>query len=103
MNSNQSIFEVDKSVVFNLQSANFTFYNKQEQVCCSKYEHHELPVFKPSTKDVKAGGPISMADLLGNRAQVGRKESVKFDAIVHGMSSLSLALSLGKMFSFFFH
>jgi protein SMG8 len=83
---------VIKNVLF--QAANYEFYENLEQSCCSKLDHLELPVFKPSTSEIKAGKIQTSRDTT--KSPISRKDSTKLDVTAH-MSNLSLALSLGEL------
>ena len=104
---------MNHSQSFMVQVGNYEWYQKQTLTCCSKLEQHVLPIFKPSTPDVKAGGVSAALKLRGlGRAMspsplelpggglkspgTQRKDSTRTDSVTAAMSSLSLVLSLGK-------
>ena len=75
-------------------------------MCCHSLDHYELPVFKPSTSEIRAaataalvitesGTQTLLAAELHSPKQT-RTESGRYDS-VHGMSNLSYALSLGEL------
>ncbi|XP_051902437.1 nonsense-mediated mRNA decay factor SMG8-like [Hippocampus zosterae] len=80
---------------FDVQAANFEFYQALEEKCCGKLERIDFPIFQPSTPDP---APAS------NRAQRPPCEAdadrLKEPGAAHshtpGDTSLSLALSLGQ-------
>ncbi len=89
-----------------LQAANYDFFQTLEKQCCATLEHHDLPVFQPSTADVRAGAtlqaspaapPAQPASPGSGKPPVERKESGLSLKTELGTvtPSLSLALSLG--------
>ncbi|XP_062606772.1 nonsense-mediated mRNA decay factor SMG8-like isoform X1 [Saccostrea cucullata] len=87
--------QADKEDPFDHKYANFDFFDALEASCCGELEHIDLPIFKPSTSEVKA----SLIKRAPSREEKGesaiQKDTLKHD-IVTGMGSLSLALSLGQ-------
>lgn len=78
---------------FPFQAANYDFYNTLEDSCCGKLEHISLPVFKPSTTDVRAAQSLKIERIhKDSQAEI---PSGNTGEIVSGMANLSLALSLG--------
>ncbi|XP_064642230.1 nonsense-mediated mRNA decay factor SMG8-like isoform X2 [Lineus longissimus] len=85
--------QAERDDPFDHRAANYEFYENFEQTCCNKLDHVELPIFKPSTSEVKAGRVQLARDTT--KSPVSRKDSTKLDVTAH-MSNLSLALSLGQ-------
>uniref|UniRef100_H3CQD7 Nonsense-mediated mRNA decay factor SMG8 n=1 Tax=Tetraodon nigroviridis TaxID=99883 RepID=H3CQD7_TETNG len=71
---------------FDIQAANYDFYQMLEEKCCGKLEKIEFPVFQPSTP----GRGVGLG--LGRRGQP--KEAGGAASHTPGEASLSLALSL---------
>jgi len=80
--------------VLSLQTANFEFYDALEKTCCHELQHINIPVFQPSTTDIRAGQLLTPTGLQLT-TRVGNKDTGKHD-IGSGMTNLSLALSLGQ-------
>lgn len=82
--------------------ANYDFYQRLEQQCCGKLEHYEMTVFNPSTTEVRpAETAIHSSAAFVKEPEsptIVRKDSSKFD-LAMGMSTLSLAMSLGDQIS----
>ncbi|XP_053310845.1 nonsense-mediated mRNA decay factor SMG8 [Spea bombifrons] len=80
---------------FDIQSANYDFYQILEEKCCAKLEHISFPVFQPSTTD-----PAPATDDASPVPPEGEAEAEKLkdkEPQTQGEStSLSLALSLGQ-------
>lgn len=86
----------DKDDPFDHRAANYEYYESMEKVCCNKLVHIDLPVFKPSTTEVKAGHVLPLSSLKST-VKVGQKDVLTSKGdIVSGLASLSLALSLGQ-------
>ncbi|KAM4726448.1 nonsense-mediated mRNA decay factor SMG8 [Anableps anableps] len=82
---------------FDIQAANYDFYQILEEKCCGKLERIDFPVFQPSTPDP---APASdQAQRLPSEAS-GDAERLKEPSTAQshtpGDTSLSLALSLGQ-------
>ncbi|XP_069113163.1 nonsense-mediated mRNA decay factor SMG8-like [Argopecten irradians] len=81
--------QADKDDPFDHKAANYDFFEALEKLCCEELEHIEMPVFQPSTTDIRAG------QLLTTPESKPQNKDVKQD-IISGMTNLSLALSLGQ-------
>ncbi|XP_076017529.1 nonsense-mediated mRNA decay factor SMG8 [Genypterus blacodes] len=85
---------------FDIQAANYDFYQMLEDKCCGKLERIEFPIFQPSTPDPapacnqppqppsEASAPVEEGERL--------KEPSTAQSHTPGDPSLSLALSLGQ-------
>ncbi|XP_029374693.1 protein SMG8 [Echeneis naucrates] len=84
---------------FDLQAANYDFYQMLEEKCCGKLERTEFPVFQPSTPD-PAPASNQAQRLPCEASGSGEAERLKDPSTVQshtpGDTSLSLALSLGQ-------
>lgn len=81
---------------FDIKSANYDFYQLQEEKCCGKLERFYFPIFQPSTPDPAPAKNDSTASTLPPQEGEGEKMKEK-EAQTQGEStSLSLALSLGQ-------
>eukprot|EP00064_Thunnus_orientalis_P011737 superscaffoldBa00001726_g11768 len=84
---------------FDIQAANYDFYQMLEEKCCGKLERIEFPVFQPSTPDPAPA--CNQAQRLPSEASgSGEAERLKEPSTAQshtpGDTSLSLALSLGQ-------
>uniref|UniRef100_A0A3Q1EN71 Nonsense-mediated mRNA decay factor SMG8 n=1 Tax=Acanthochromis polyacanthus TaxID=80966 RepID=A0A3Q1EN71_9TELE len=84
---------------FDVQAANYDFYQMLEEKCCGKLEKIEFPVFQPSTPD-PAPASNQAQRLPGESSGAGEpvrlKEGSTAQSHTPGDTSLSLALSLGQ-------
>ncbi|XP_029956077.1 protein SMG8 [Salarias fasciatus] len=81
---------------FDIQAANYDFYQMLEEKCCGKLERIDFPVFQPSTPD-----PAPACNQLpGEASSSGETDRLKEPSTAQshtpGDTSLSLALSLGQ-------
>ncbi|XP_021346373.1 protein smg8-like [Mizuhopecten yessoensis] len=83
--------QADKDDPFDHKAANFDFYDALEKVCCEELEHIEMPVFQPSTTEVRAGQLLTTPDSKTVNKDTGVKQDIS-----SGLTNLSLALSLGQ-------
>ncbi|XP_062263049.1 nonsense-mediated mRNA decay factor SMG8 [Platichthys flesus] len=86
---------------FDVQGANYDFFQILDEKCCGKLERIEFPVFQPSTPDA-APAPNQAQQLPVEPSESGEAEKVKEQEPSTRQShtpadtSLSLALSLGQ-------
>ncbi|KAM8834744.1 nonsense-mediated mRNA decay factor SMG8 [Synchiropus picturatus] len=82
---------------FDVQAANYDFYQVLEEKCCAKLERINFPIFQPSTPDP---APASNQRLPSETSASGDGERLKESSTAQshtpGDPSLSLALSLGQ-------
>ncbi|XP_033764309.1 protein smg8-like [Pecten maximus] len=83
--------QADKDDPFDHKAANFDFYDALEKLCCVELQHIEMPVFQPSTTEVRACQLLTTPDSKTVNKDTGAKQD-----IISGMTNLSLALSLGQ-------
>ncbi|KAM4620079.1 nonsense-mediated mRNA decay factor SMG8 [Polymixia lowei] len=90
---------------FDIQSANYDFYQILEEKCCGKLERIEFPVFQPSTPDPapacnEAARPPSETSGPGEGEKLkdatAAPSSMAHSHTLGDSTSLSLALSLGQ-------
>ncbi|XP_041864894.1 protein SMG8 [Melanotaenia boesemani] len=82
---------------FDIQAANYDFYQMQEEKCCGKLERIEFPVFQPSTPDpAPACNQAQRLPCEGSGEAERLKEPSTAQSHTPGDTSLSLALSLGQ-------
>ncbi|KAM9729469.1 nonsense-mediated mRNA decay factor SMG8 [Menidia menidia] len=102
---------------FDVQAANYDFYQMLEEKCCAKLERIEFPVFQPSTPDpapapdpapdpdpdpdpappqAPASSPAQRPPCDGSGEAERLKEPSTAQSHTPGDASLSLALSLGQ-------
>ncbi|XP_015251559.1 PREDICTED: protein SMG8 [Cyprinodon variegatus] len=82
---------------FDIQAANYDFYQVLEEKCCGKLERIDFPVFQPSTPDpAPASDQVQRlpSEALGDAEKL--KEPSTAQSHTPGDTSLSLALSLGQ-------
>nr|XP_057943718.1 nonsense-mediated mRNA decay factor SMG8 [Doryrhamphus excisus] len=84
---------------FDIQTANYDFYQLLEEKCCGKLERIDFPIFQPSTPDPAPASnrgqrPPCEASASGDVDRL--KESSTAQSHTPGDTSLSLALSLGQ-------
>ncbi|XP_046362085.2 nonsense-mediated mRNA decay factor SMG8-like isoform X1 [Haliotis rufescens] len=87
--------QADKDDPFDHMYANYEFYKALEETCCSKLEHMDFPVFKPSTSEVRAG-QVTPVVAKAPHLKTGLRDSLKSEGTGSGLTNLSLALSLGQ-------
>ncbi|XP_069001880.1 LOW QUALITY PROTEIN: nonsense-mediated mRNA decay factor SMG8 [Embiotoca jacksoni] len=82
---------------FDVQGANYDFYQMLEEKCCAKLERMDFPVFQPSTPDP---APASNRPPPAEASASGEPERLKEPSAAQSHTpadaSLSLALSLGQ-------
>ncbi|XP_060084858.1 nonsense-mediated mRNA decay factor SMG8-like [Ylistrum balloti] len=83
--------QADKDDPFDHKTANFDFFDALEKVCCEELKHIEMPVFQPSTTEVRACQLLATPDSKTENKDIGGKQDV-----ISGLTNLSLALSLGQ-------
>ncbi|XP_076605775.1 nonsense-mediated mRNA decay factor SMG8 [Chaetodon auriga] len=82
---------------FDIQAANFDFYQMLEEKCCGKLERIEFPVFQPSTPDpAPASNQAQRLPCEASGEAERLKEPSTAQSHTPGDTSLSLALSLGQ-------
>ncbi|KAF3706577.1 Protein SMG8 Protein smg-8 -like protein [Channa argus] len=84
---------------FDIQAANYDFYQMIEEKCCAKLERIEFPVFQPSTPDPAPAcnqAPRLPSEASGSADAEKLKEPSTAQSHTPGDTSLSLALSLGQ-------
>ncbi|XP_071770127.1 nonsense-mediated mRNA decay factor SMG8 [Centroberyx gerrardi] len=85
---------------FDIQAANYDFYQTLEEKCCGKLERIEFPVFQPSTPDPAPAcnqAPQPSSEVSGPGEAERLKEASTAQSHTPGdNTSLSLALSLGQ-------
>ncbi|CAJ1063425.1 protein SMG8 [Xyrichtys novacula] len=84
---------------FDIQAANYDFYQILEEKCCGKLERIEFPVFQPSTPDpAPASNQTQRVPCEGSGSGEAERLKEPSTAQSHtpGDPSLSLALSLGQ-------
>ncbi|TRY95405.1 hypothetical protein DNTS_005480, partial [Danionella cerebrum] len=83
---------------FDLQAANFDFYQTLEEKCCGKLERISFPVFQASTPDpAPASDEVARHGEVAPLSEVDRLKEKETSTHTPGEStSLSLALSLGQ-------
>ncbi|KAM9333845.1 nonsense-mediated mRNA decay factor SMG8 [Pholidichthys leucotaenia] len=82
---------------FDIQAANYDFYQMLEEKCCGKLERIEFPVFQPSTPDpAPASNQAQRGSCDGSSDTERLKEPSTAQSHTPGDTSLSLALSLGQ-------
>uniref|UniRef100_A0A3P9IA62 Nonsense-mediated mRNA decay factor SMG8 n=1 Tax=Oryzias latipes TaxID=8090 RepID=A0A3P9IA62_ORYLA len=82
---------------FDVQAANYDFYQMLEEKCCGKLERIDFPVFQPSTPDpAPASNQAQQAPCEGSGDADRPKEPSSAQSHTPGDASLSLALSLGR-------
>ncbi len=81
--------------MFDSQYANHDFYDGLMETCCGKLEAINLPVFKPSTTEVRAGQTAPTVVKTAH-LKTGLKDSLRLEGTGSGLTNLSLALSLGE-------
>ncbi|XP_054481651.1 nonsense-mediated mRNA decay factor SMG8 [Anoplopoma fimbria] len=86
---------------FDVQAANYDFYQMLEEKCCGKLERIEFPVFQPSTPDPapacnQAPRPPSETSASASGEAERLKEPSTAQSHTPADTSLSLALSLGQ-------
>ncbi|XP_018597379.1 protein SMG8 [Scleropages formosus] len=83
---------------FDIQSANYEFYQMLEEKCCGKLERIHFPVFQPSTPDpapaTNEGTRPTESGTSGEGERLKEKETAGHTP--GDSTSLSLALSLGQ-------
>jgi protein SMG8 len=87
------LFRFSQQSYFPFQAANYDFYNTLEDSCCGKLEHISLPVFKPSTTDIRPARSLKIERI--HKDSQTEIPSGNIGEIASGMANLSLALSLG--------
>ena len=83
-----------------LQAANYDFYESLVKTCCNNLEHYKFPVFEPSTTDIRAALLTTLAASPRGKIQhklTPRDTPLGKAELVTGITSLSLALSLGNI------
>ncbi|XP_060942571.1 nonsense-mediated mRNA decay factor SMG8 [Limanda limanda] len=86
---------------FDVQGANYDFFQILEEKCCGKLERIEFPVFQPSTPDPapapnQTQPPPSEPSESGEAEKVKEQEPSTTQSHTPADTSLSLALSLGQ-------
>ncbi|KAK2828689.1 hypothetical protein Q5P01_019723 [Channa striata] len=84
---------------FDIQAANYDFYQMVEEKCCGKLERIEFPVFQPSTPDPAPACNQAQrlpCEASGSTEAERLKEPSTAQSHTPGDTSLSLALSLGQ-------
>ncbi|XP_005748387.1 protein SMG8 [Pundamilia nyererei] len=83
---------------FDIQAANYEFYQMLEEKCCGKLERIEFPVFQPSTPDPAPANQAQRnpCEASGSGDAERLKEPSTAQSHTPGDTSLSLALSLGQ-------
>ncbi|XP_037604391.1 protein SMG8 [Sebastes umbrosus] len=84
---------------FDIQAANYDFYQMLEEKCCGKLERIEFPVFQPSTPDPAPASEQARrlpSEASGSGEAERLKEPSTAQSHTPGDTSLSLALSLGQ-------
>ncbi|XP_060912438.1 nonsense-mediated mRNA decay factor SMG8 [Labrus mixtus] len=84
---------------FDVQAANYDFYQILDEKCCGKLERIEFPVFQPSTPDpAPASNQVQKVpcEASGSGETEKLKEPSTAQSHTPGDPSLSLALSLGQ-------
>ncbi|KAM7398396.1 hypothetical protein PAMA_006347 [Pampus argenteus] len=84
---------------FDIQAANYDFYQILEEKCCGKLEKIEFPVFQPSTPDPAPAcnqAQRFVSEISGSGDAERLKEPSTAQSHTPGDTSLSLALSLGQ-------
>ncbi|XP_061755036.1 nonsense-mediated mRNA decay factor SMG8-like [Nerophis ophidion] len=91
--------QVPREDPFDIQAANYDFYQLLEDKCCSKLERINFPIFQPSTPDPAPASnqvqcPANEASAAGDADRL--REPSTAQSHTPGDTSLSLALSLGQ-------
>ncbi|KAM3601360.1 uncharacterized protein V6R79_011380 [Siganus canaliculatus] len=84
---------------FDIQAANYDFYQLLEEKCCVKLERIDFPVFQPSTPDPAPASNQAQrpqSEVSGSSDPEKLKEPSTAQSHTPGDPSLSLALSLGQ-------
>ncbi|XP_026229011.1 protein SMG8 [Anabas testudineus] len=84
---------------FDIQAANYDFFQILEEKCCGKLERIEFPVFQPSTPDPAPACNQAQrlpCETTGSGETERLKEPSTAQSHTPGDTSLSLALSLGQ-------
>ncbi|XP_037543762.1 protein SMG8 [Nematolebias whitei] len=82
---------------FDIQAANYDFYQMLEEKCCGKLERIQFPVFQPSTPDPAPASNQTQRLPTETSGEAERlKEPSTAQSHTPGDTSLSLALSLGQ-------
>nr|XP_020496214.1 protein SMG8 [Labrus bergylta] len=85
---------------FDVQAANYDFYQILDEKCCGKLERIEFPVFQPSTPDPAPASNQQVQKVPCEAPGSGETEKLKETSTAQshtpGDPSLSLALSLGQ-------
>ncbi|XP_068187507.1 nonsense-mediated mRNA decay factor SMG8 [Antennarius striatus] len=84
---------------FDIQAANYDFYQMLEEKCCAKLDRIEFPVFQPSTPDPAPASDQAQrlpCEASGSGEEGRVKEQSTAQSHTPGDTSLSLALSLGQ-------
>lgn len=84
---------------FDIQAANYDFYQMLEEKCCGKLDRIEFPVFQPSTPDPAPACNQTQrlpCEAPGSGEEAKLKEPSTAQSHTPGDPSLSLALSLGQ-------
>ncbi|XP_076452120.1 LOW QUALITY PROTEIN: nonsense-mediated mRNA decay factor SMG8-like [Babylonia areolata] len=85
--------QAEKDDPFDHRSANYDFYLTLEAACCGTLPHMDMPTFKPSSSLVTAAASPSINTEV---VEFAREEGGEVKDVLAGMSTLSLALSLGQ-------
>ena len=99
----RQIYCKNPKIFVHFQAANYDFYETLEKICCNNLEHYKFPVFEPSTSDIRAA--LLTTSLASAKDKIQHKLTPRDTPlgradIVAGMTSLSLALSLGNCYIF---
>ncbi|XP_061659286.1 nonsense-mediated mRNA decay factor SMG8 isoform X2 [Syngnathoides biaculeatus] len=82
---------------FDVQAANYDFYQVLEEKCCAKLDRINFPIFQPSTPDPAPAPASNGAQRPPCEGEADRlKEAGAAHSHTPGDTSLSLALSLGQ-------